>query len=214
MLTILFLFQRHPWSGRLGGNMGVVSPWIYRGYYMAAQRYEISLRVLKNISQVSAVNGWNIFSTQKEKIRISKRPCNVIFIIINTNEIPNHFTLIVFWCERHDLLCSHSKGDIFTCEDNMLFSHVKISSFCTKGHLVFHCCLYNKCIHFPVCNSLRVSVLWHTWWYSVGVGHWVFQTLNFSQTNRICDPVPDIQQLLNGNPNSFAWLSDKTTKGA
>ena len=63
---------------------------------------------------------------------------------INTNEIPNHFTLIVFWCERRDLLCSHSKGDIFTCEDNMLFSHVKISSFRTKAHLVFHWCLYNK----------------------------------------------------------------------
>ena len=29
---------------------------IYRGYYMAARKYEIFLRVLKNISQVSAVN--------------------------------------------------------------------------------------------------------------------------------------------------------------
>ena len=28
-----------------------------RGYYMAAQRYEISLRVLKNIPRVSAANG-------------------------------------------------------------------------------------------------------------------------------------------------------------
>ena len=63
-----------------------------------------------------------------------------------TNEIPNRFTLRVFGCERRDLLCSHSNGDIFTCEDNnvMLFSLVKISSFCTKGHLVFHWCLYNK----------------------------------------------------------------------
>ena len=42
--------------------------------HMAAQRYEISLRVLKNISQVSAVNKWNIFSTQEEKFCISKRP--------------------------------------------------------------------------------------------------------------------------------------------
>ena len=82
---------------------------------MTARRYEISLRVLKNISRVSAA-------------------------IINTNEIPNHFTLIVFCCERRDLLCSYSKGDIFTCEDNMLFSHVKISSFRAKAHLVFHWC--------------------------------------------------------------------------
>ena len=50
----------------------------------------------------------------------------------------------IFWCERHDLLCSYSKGDIFTCEDNMLFSNVKISSFRAKAHLVFHWCLYNK----------------------------------------------------------------------
>ena len=66
------------------------------------------------------------------------------FYYINTNEIPNHFTLIVFWYERRDLLCSHSKGDIFTREDNMLFSHVKISSFRVKAHLVFHWCLYNN----------------------------------------------------------------------
>ena len=32
----------------------------------------------------------------------------------------------------------------FMCEDNMLFSHVKISCFRAKAHLVFHWCLYNK----------------------------------------------------------------------
>ena len=54
---------------------------INRGYYMAARKYEISLRVLKNISRVSTANEWNIFSTGEEKFRISKRPCNVPFII-------------------------------------------------------------------------------------------------------------------------------------
>ena len=53
---------------------------INRGYYMAVRRYEISLRVLKNISRVSAANKWNIFSTREEKFRISKWPCNVLFI--------------------------------------------------------------------------------------------------------------------------------------
>ena len=38
--------------------------YINRGYYMAARRYEISLRVLKNISRVSAANEWNIFNTR------------------------------------------------------------------------------------------------------------------------------------------------------
>ena len=51
-----------------------------------------------------------------------------------------------FSCERRDLLCSHSNGDIFTCENNMLFSRVKISCFRAKAHLVFHWCLYNKII--------------------------------------------------------------------
>ena len=40
---------------------------IYRGYYMAARRYKISLRVLKNISLVCCAHLWNIFSTQEEK---------------------------------------------------------------------------------------------------------------------------------------------------
>ena len=31
----------------------------------------------------------------------------------------------------------------------MLFSHVKISSFRAKAHLVFHWCLYNKCCYYP-----------------------------------------------------------------
>ena len=30
----------------------------------------------------------------------------------------------------------------------MLFSHVKISSFHVKAHLVFHLCLYNKNKHY------------------------------------------------------------------
>ena len=34
-------------------------------------------------------------------------------------------------------MCSHSKDGIFTCEDNMLFLHVKISSFRAKARLVF-----------------------------------------------------------------------------
>ena len=33
---------------------------------MAAWRYEISLRVLKNISRVSAANEWNILNTRRE----------------------------------------------------------------------------------------------------------------------------------------------------
>ena len=83
--------------------------------------------------------------------------CSIYYI--NTNEIPNHFTLTVFWCERHDLSCSHSTGDIFTCEDNMLFSYVKISSFRAKAHLVFHWCLYNKEIY-PMDSAIHLLNNW------------------------------------------------------
>ena len=87
-----------------------------------------------------------IFATREEKFCISKRPCNVLLIYyINTNEIPNHFAEKVFSCERRDLLCSHSNGDIFTCENNMLFSCVKISCFRAKAHLLFHCVYIIKC---------------------------------------------------------------------
>ena len=37
-------------------------------YYMAARRYEISLRVLKNYSRVTAANEWNIFFNTRRKI--------------------------------------------------------------------------------------------------------------------------------------------------
>ena len=42
-----------------------------------------------------------------------------------------------FCCERRDLLGSHRNGNLFTCEDNMLFSHVKISRFRAEAHLVY-----------------------------------------------------------------------------
>ena len=106
---------------------------------MAARRYEISLRVLKNISRVSAANEWNIFNTTREISYLQAAMlCSIYYI--NTNEIPYHFTETVFSSERRNLLCSHSNGDIFTCESNMLFPRVKISCFRAKAHLVFHWC--------------------------------------------------------------------------
>ena len=47
------------------------------------------------------------------------------------------------------LLCSHSNGDIFTCENDMFtFLRVKISCFRAKAHLVSHGCLYKKTKYF------------------------------------------------------------------
>ena len=58
-----------------------------RGYYMAAQRCEISLRVLKNISRVSAANKWNIF--QHEKRTFVSPSGHVIFYLLgNSRKYP------------------------------------------------------------------------------------------------------------------------------
>ena len=68
-------------EAKKGQDISSLSCEINRGYYMAARRYEISLRVLKNISRVSAANERTIFSTREEKFRISKRPCDALFNI-------------------------------------------------------------------------------------------------------------------------------------
>ena len=72
--------------------------------------------------------------------------------------MPNHLTLTFCCCERRDVSCSHSNRDLFTCEDSMLFSHVKISCFRAKAHLVFHWYLYNK-VHYFVLSC----------WYFIGI---------------------------------------------
>ena len=84
---------------------------------MAARRYEFSLRVLKNISRVSAADEWSIFSTREQSILL-----NSFFSV---------------------------KGAIYYAVlATVISSHVKISNFRAKAHLVFHWCLYNKLIHF------------------------------------------------------------------
>ena len=70
------------------------------------------------------------FSTLKEKFCISKRPCNILFTIINTNEMKH---------ERHQKV-RFLNVTIAT----VIISRVKIKSFCVKAHLVVHWCLYNK----------------------------------------------------------------------
>ena len=55
---------------------------IYRGYYMAVQRYQISLWVLKNISRVSAANEWNIFSTRHKRNFVSPSGHVMFYFII------------------------------------------------------------------------------------------------------------------------------------
>ena len=53
-------------------------------------------------------------------------------------------TISLFTAKGAIYYATIATNDLFTCEDNMLFSHVKISCFRVKAHLVFHWCLYNK----------------------------------------------------------------------
>ena len=67
---------------------------------------------------------------------------------------PFHFKIFGF--KRADLLYGHSNGDLFVCENDMLFSRVKTSCFCVKTHWVFHWSLYNKII-ILYCPILRAN---------------------------------------------------------
>ena len=68
---------------------------------------------------------WVVLSalSPKKFEKMAREATDICSRAVNTSEIPNHFTLIVFWCEMCDLLrdllsvAKHSKGDIFTRED-------------------------------------------------------------------------------------------------
>ena len=53
----------------------------HRGYYMAARGYEFYLECWKYLSRVRFAHSWEILSAREDKIRIPKRPCNVLFIL-------------------------------------------------------------------------------------------------------------------------------------
>ena len=50
---------------------------------------------------------------------------------------------MLFFCTDGDFLCSHGNSNLWMGED-ILFTHVKISFFCAKAHLVFNSCLYSN----------------------------------------------------------------------
>ena len=74
----------------------------HREYYMAARRYEISLQVLRNISQVSAANEWNIFF-QHEKRNLVSPSDHVIFYLLykhQWNAKPFYLNSFLVWKVR------------------------------------------------------------------------------------------------------------------
>ena len=77
-----------------------------------------------------------IFFNTRREISYLQAAMKYSVYYINTNEILNNFTKDI-----------KSNSDLFTCENNMLSSRVKISCFRAKAHLAYHWCLYNKFIY-------------------------------------------------------------------
>ena len=81
-----------------------------RGYYIAARRYEISPRVLKNISRVNAHEKRNFLSAGG----------HVMLYLLHKHQWdtePFHFNIC--WLKRRHLLSSNSNSDLSTCKDIM-----------------------------------------------------------------------------------------------
>ena len=112
----------------------------YRRYYMKVLRYEISLRLLKNISRVRAGNERNIFEYEKRNFLSSNG--HVMFYSLykhqwNTSLLRSRSWGVAWKCGR-DLSCSHSNARwsfhvwgyvIFTWKDIMFspgFSLVRL----------------------------------------------------------------------------------------
>ena len=106
-----------------------------REYYMPARGYEFYHRVVNSISS------WTISEY-------------VIFCLLYKHQWNTKWACF----QRRDLLCNHNDGDLFSCEDNMLSSRVKIWSFRGKAHLVFHWCLCNK-RNYSSCVRLDISLI-------------------------------------------------------
>ena len=104
-----FIMNRAFHTRKLSKWNGLVVHWLLYNkiiieHYIAAWRYEISLRVLKNISRVSAANEWDIFSTLEEKFvslcghLISSISYDVRRLMIWATH--NHTLFLNHWCIR------------------------------------------------------------------------------------------------------------------
>ena len=116
-------------SSRMGLSF-LLEIWLYRGDITCPQVdknfiFECSCKRLR-------------LRVEHEKIKFTSTSGHVIFCLSYEHQ----------W-KRRNLLCNHNDGDLFTSEDNMLFSRrrVKKWSFRVKAHFAFHWCLYNKYWH-------------------------------------------------------------------
>ena len=99
------------------------------------------------------------YGVEHEKIKFISISGHVIFYLLykhKWNTKPFHFNIFNVEAKARFILCNHNDGDLFTCEDNLLSSRVRIRRFRGKAHLVFFWCLYNKIIsqtHVCFCSA-------------------------------------------------------------
>ena len=98
---------------------------------MPMRGYEFYLRVVDSSERSERVR----YRVEHSKIKFISISKYVIFCLLYKHRWNTKSACF----QRCDLLRNHNDGDLFTCEDNMLSSRVKISSFRGKAHLVFHC---------------------------------------------------------------------------
>ena len=90
---------------------------------MAARRYEVSLREYAE-EYFTSEHSARVKYQHERKNFVSPSSHIMVYLLYNQQWNPKPLHLR---CESRHLLCSYSNGDLFTCEDNMLFSLVKIS---------------------------------------------------------------------------------------
>ena len=78
-----------------------------RGYYMTSIDTEFCFECQKKCHEWAWQTS-EYFSTQEEKFCISKLTSNVLFIIINTNEITSHFTFAACFFNSFSNICGRS----------------------------------------------------------------------------------------------------------
>ena len=77
----LTMFRRLPDVLTIMTTLELLQSYINRGYYVATRRYEISHECWKIFHDWAPRTSEMFFQHEKKKFRISKRPCNVLFII-------------------------------------------------------------------------------------------------------------------------------------
>ena len=74
----------------------------------------------RDISQVSAANEVNIFQHEKRNF-VSPSDHVMFFLLYKYHLYKHHSEMCLVW-QRRESLCNHNNGDLFTCEDNMIWS--------------------------------------------------------------------------------------------